>query len=463
MRNLSRLILAAFLLVAANGQSLLDAVRNSDRAAVQALLAKKVDVNAAQADGTTALHWAAYRDDLASADLLLKAGATVNAVTDVGITPLWNAAVNGSAEMTKVLLAAGADPNIAQSSGETPLMAAARTGNPDVVEQLLAKGANPDAQGTRKQTALMWAVSENHPEAVKVLLAHKANVQLRSEVWSMVMAVPPHGELSLNKAIPHGGETALMFAARDGDLESAKLLVAAGANVNDTDAWGVSATTLAAHSGFTDLVEFLLQKDANPNLDGAGFTALQVAIMRRDERMVKALLDHGADANAPLKTWTPTRRSSDDYHFDPAWVGTSPLWLAARFPQPGVMRLLIEHGADSLFVHHADWIASAGFGAAHRKENATTLLAALGAGSGVSWFDPPAAQREALALEAVKMLVEKGVDVNAKTDAGRTALDLAKGLRYNTVAAYLTEKGGIEGVPAPAGGRGGRAGGRGGR
>ena len=165
-------------------------------------------------------------------------------------------------------------------------MVAARSGYPDVVEQLLAKGANPNAHGTRGQTALMWAVSQKHPDVVKVLLAHHADIQLRSDVWSEVMAVPPHGYLRYNKAIPHGGETALMFAARVGDLDSAKLLVAAGANVNDADAWGVSATTLAAHSGFRDLVEFLLEKGADPNAAPNGFTALHEAVMRRDEKMV---------------------------------------------------------------------------------------------------------------------------------------------------------------------------------
>ena len=107
-----------------------------------------------------------------------------------------------------------------------------------------------NAHGARGQTALMWAVAQKHPDVVKVLLAHGADVQARSDVWSEVMAVPPHGYLAYNKAIPHGGETALMFAARVGDLASAKLLVAAGANVNDADAWGVSATVLAAHSGY---------------------------------------------------------------------------------------------------------------------------------------------------------------------------------------------------------------------
>ncbi len=122
----------------------------------------------------------------------------------------------------------------------------------------------------------MWAVSQKHPAVVKVLLSHHADLNLKSDVWTDVMAVPPHGYLPYNKAIPHGGETALMFAARVGDLDSAKLLVAAGAHVNDADAWGISATTLAAHSGFRDVVEFLL-KGADPNAAPNGFTALREA------------------------------------------------------------------------------------------------------------------------------------------------------------------------------------------
>jgi len=179
--------------------------------------------------------------------------------------------------------------------------------------------------------------------------------------------VPPHGYLGYNKAIPHGGETALMFAARVGDLDSARLLVAAGAHVNDADAWGVSTTILAAHSGFRDMVEFLLDKGADPNEAPAGFTALHEAVMRRDEEMATALLDHGADANAPLKTWTPTRRSSDDWNFEPMLVGATPYWLAARFTEPNIMRLLVKHGADSRFVLHSDYVAEQGFGQTPRK------------------------------------------------------------------------------------------------
>jgi ankyrin repeat protein len=456
---------SAMCLMAAGAGTLspVDAARNGDKVALRALLQKKADVNVTDADGSTALHWASYRDDVEGADLLIRAGAKVNAATDLGVTPLWPASENGSSAMVRRLLDAGANPNAALLAGETPLMVAARSGYPDVVEQLLAKGANPNAHGSRGQTALMWAVSQKHPDVVKVLLARHADLQLRSDTWTDVMAVPPHGYLPYNKAIPHGGETALMFAARVGDLASAKLLVDAGARVSDADAWGVSATTLAAHSGFRDMVEFLLDKGADPNAAPNGFTALHEAIMRRDEKMVKALLDHHADPNAPLRTWTPTRRSSEDFHFEPSLVGATPFWLAARFIEPNVMRLLAERGADPLFVLHVNWVASQGTGRQARTETSTALLAATGIGgdsgnrdsTGVAaWVQPARAEREALTLEAVKLAVEFGIDVNATSNDGRTALDGAKNLKYESVISFLAGKGAKPGTGGTGRGRG---------
>jgi ankyrin repeat protein len=433
-------IALSFCLLAAGGDlPLVDAARTGDAEAVHALVQKGANVNAAEGDGTTALHWAAHRDDLATVDILLRAGARVNAANDLGATPLWNASVNGNPALVARLLQAGADPNAALMLGETPLMVAARAGSAAVVEQLAAKGANVNARAARGQTALMWAVSQRHPDVVKVLLAHGADVQARSKTWSQVMAVPPHGMLEYNREIPHGGDTALLFAARVGDLESAKLLVAAGAKVGDADAWGVSATAYAAHSGFRDLVDFFLECGADPNAAAAGFSPLHAAVMRRDVRMAEALLDHGADANAPVRAWTPTRRSSKDYNFAPELVGATPFWLAARFSEPEMMRLLAKHGANPRVVHHADYHTEEG--ATHRIEDTDALMAAAGMGGGTPWVLVPRAEREALALETVKIAIELGADVHAVNPNGKTALDAAKAMKYESIVKYLVEQG----------------------
>ena len=406
---------------------------------------------AADGDGTTPLHRASYQDDVAQAQSLIRAGANVNAANDLGVTPLWLAAQNGSEKMVAALLAAGANPNLALLAGETPVMVAARAGKTLVVEQLLAKGANVNTRGARKQTALMWAASQKHPDVVKVLLAHGADLSLRSEKWSQVMAVPPHGYMPYNREIPAGDETALLFAARVGDLDSTRLLVAAGASVNDADAWGVSAVTLAAHAGYGDVVEFLLDKGADPNAMKAGFAPLHEAIMRRDEKTVGVLLAHGANANAPLQTWTPTRRSSEDWNFAPELVGATPFWLAARFTEPRVMAMLVKRGADPKFVHHGDrMVEGRGEAFQHRLDVTTPLMAAMGMGGGRAWVVVPRTERETLALETAKLAVELGIDVNAANTDGRTALDGAQTLKYESVVVFLKEHGAkASGKPAP--------------
>jgi ankyrin repeat protein len=423
---------------------LVDAARNADHEAVGRLLRAKADANQAEADGTTALHWASYRDDGASADLLIGAGANVNAANDLGATPLWAASLNGSSAMVRRLLAGGANPNAQLLLGETPLMVAARTGSPEVVRQLLESGAHVNARAARGQTALMWAVAQRHAAVVQVLLARGADVHARSDAWSQVMAVSPHSHPEYNRAIPHGGNTALMFAARVGDLSSAKALVESGANVNDVDAWGISALVLAVYSGFTDVAEFLLGQGADPNLSAAGFTALHEAIMRRDEPLVRTLLAHGASPHERLNTWTPTRRQSSDRHFEPELVGTTPFWLAARYTLPNVMRLLVERGADPLFVHRSDRVVDGRSGTAyeHHQEATTALMAAVGmGGGGPAWVPPERSQRESLALETVRLAVELGIDVNSANVDGHTALDAARSLKWETVAAFLVEKG----------------------
>ena len=350
---LASVLLAGSARAADRDLALIAAAKRGDAATVRTLVKQGIPVDAAEGDGSTALLWASYRDDGDAAGALLGAGANPNAANDLGATAIWAASLNGSLGMVQRLLDAGANPNLALAAGETPLMVASRAGSAAIVRALLDRGADVNAKGARGQTALMWAVAQKHAGAAGVLLAHGADVNARSSVWSQVMAVPPHGMPDYNRSIPHGGDTPLMFAARVGDLASARLLVAAGANVNDADAWTISAATLAAHSGFADLLEFLLERGADPDAAGPGFTALHEAIMRRDTRMAAALLARGANPNAPLQTWTPTRRSSRDWNFDPSLVGASPFWLAARFSDPAMMRLLLKHGADPRFVHHA--------------------------------------------------------------------------------------------------------------
>jgi len=440
--RLSMLIVLAIAAAAAAQErpAVIEAAKQADRAGLRVLVQQKANVNTAEGDGTTALHWAAYRDDIESVDLLIRAGANVNAANDLGATPLWNAGMNAGAPVTRRLLDAGANPNLALLAGETPLMVASRSGKADVVALLLAKRADANARASRQQTALMWAAAERHPEVVKLLVEHGADVHARSSEWQEMMAVPPHGLPQYNKIIPHGGDTALLFAARSGDLESARLLAGAGAHVNDADAWGVSATTMAAHAGFTDMVEWLLDHGADASAAGAGFAALHAAIMRRDTRMVSALLAHGADPNAPLKTWTPTRRSSRDFNFAPELVGATPFWLAARFNEPDVMRLLLKHGANAAFVHQGRYHNEEPVEPRTQVTNA--VMAATGMGGGVAWLQPDRAQRETLMLESVRLAADQGgVDLNAENSDGRTALDAARALKFERVAAFLIERG----------------------
>ena len=440
-------LLLLLLMGATDTPSLIGAVKNGDAATVRALIQQGANVNATEADGATALHWASYRDDLASADALIRAGANVNSANDLGATALWMASMNGSEAMVRRLLQAGANPNAKLLLGETPLMVAARSGHAGVVQLLVDARADVNTRATRNQTALMWAVAQKHPEVVRILIAGGADLHARSDSWTNVEAVPPHGQLEYNRAIPHGGDTALMFAARVGDLESARQLVAAGANVNDKDAWGVSALVLAAHSGFHSLVDFLLEGGADANAAEAGFSALHEAILRRDERMVTALLAHGADPNAPLRTWTPTRRSSKDWNFYPELVGATPYWLAARFNEPAVMRQLAERGADPKVVHRVEYIPDGPI-LKRKTEVTTTLMAATGmGGGGQAWVPPPRPEREALMLETVKLVVAAGVDVNAANPDGRTALDAATTLKFESVVKFLTENGAKRGKP----------------
>ena len=466
---------------ASMAEDVVEAARAGDGDLLRTLIQEGADVNAASGDGTTALHWASHRDDVESVRLLISAGGDVNAANDLGATPLWAASMNGSEVMVETLLAAGANPNASLLHGETPLMVASQSGNAAVVEMLLEHGADPNATGPRDQTALMWAVADRYPDVVAVLLEHGADVQARSEVWTQLMAHAEQSNPENNAWFEHGGNTALMFAARVGDLASARHLVAAGADVNDTNAWGVSTVAMAAYSNFrtfvaspafagggpfylggregfrsdqfTGLVEFLLEQGADPDLGAEKFTALHAAIMRRDDAAVDLLLEHDADPNLSLGTFIPIQRSSNlAFYFHRGWVGASPAWLAARFGTPYILRRLVERGADPSFVHRGIYYGNGFLGTAlgggifeDRIEDVTTLLmAAVGMSeTGRAWVYefPSTEEHEAEILEKARLLVELGVEVNAVNHEGVPAVVHAREEQFDSVVGFLVEAG----------------------
>jgi uncharacterized protein len=425
-------------LLAAAETPLVDAARTGDGIAVRTLLTARADVHQTSGDGSTALHWAAHRDDLDMADALLRAGARVNAATDLGATPLYLACTNHSAMMVSRLLEAGADPNLALPGGETPLMNCARTGDPAAVRALLARGARVDArESAHQQTALMWAAAERHPVALSALLAAKADVAARSLVYTQVVTsevTQRAGRESLNYTVRRGGSTALLFAARSGDDQSAKLLIDAGANPNDALADGMPALTLAAYSGHGETATVLLDRGADPNEAAIGFTALHAAVLRSDVALVRALLARGASPNAAMSRGTPMRRTSQDFDLPAALIPSTPYMLAARFLEPDILRALRERGADVR---------------ATMRDGTTALMLAAGVGSsatqdrrGVALIDGGRAASEDLVLRAVEALLEAGLSPGAANQAGDTALHAAATLGFSRVVSRLVVAGG---------------------
>ena len=459
---------------------LADAAKRADWATVRMLIQQGADITAPQGDGATALHWASYWDNPEIADLLIGEGADVNATNDLGVTPLWAASENGSLAMVETLLEAGADPNAALPFGETPLMTAARTGNADVVDRLLAKGAAVDADTEAgpygEQTALMWAVGQQHAAVVEVLLAHGANVHARSSVYTETIKTnPTYANFGL-QCVPRnecyitemerGGFTPLLFAARMGDLGSARLLVAAGADVNDLTPAGSSTLAVAALSGHGDVAALLLEHGADPNAAAGGYAPLHAAILHRDARLVEALLSAGADPDARVTASTRFTRDSTDFYFPPWFVDATAFWLAARYREADVMRLLARYGADPLVTHSPGYWTTDRERVASRRwveEGETTvLMAAVGLGgrdplwavdhrarvaeAGEADFlgrgpGSDQAEIEAATLEAVKVALELGVGVDGANARGQTAVSAALADGYKEVVDLLVSRG----------------------
>jgi len=418
-----------------------------------ALLDDGFDPNSMYGDGTAAIHWSSYHDNLEATEALIAAGSDINSTTDLGVTPLWLAAENGSASMTSLLLRAGADPTIALLSGETVVMTAAQSGNSDVLRELLAAGANPNVAVTREQTALMWAANRGNSNAVEALIEFGADVNARSLVREQYVKSEKEQDSSdeYKHWVQLGGNNALMFAARAGSLESARHLIEGGAEVNALNAFGISALILAVHSGNLDLVKLLIHHDADLDQDTAGHTALHVAVLRGNLGAVNVLIDAGADLESLVQKATPVRRQSTDYNFHDALIGSSPLWLAARFSEPEIMQALIDAGADVNTTNHMVYPAQRlGENYIVDEGKISLVMAAVGMGHRrlrISWWTPERRagrldrSREEFILDAVRTAVRAGASVNTTDIEGQSALTFARARGYETVVAYLQSTG----------------------
>lgn len=412
---------------------LVAAARARDLPALRTLLQSGAAVNGAQGDGATALHWAAHWDDGEAAGLLLGAGANPGAANDLGVTPLSLACLNASLPMVQRLLTAGADPDA--PAPVPPLVTCARTGNAAAVKALLDRKADVRAREPhRDQTALMTAVAEGHAEAVRVLIEAGSEIRARARVTRAVInrANPNDVLAAVVGEVSQGGSTPLLFAARQGDARIGALLLDAGADVNDITADGTSALTMAVHGNHTALATLLLDRGANPNIIGSGYAALHAAVLRGNGALVTALLARGANVNSRIRNGTATTRGSREYFLPDSLVGATPLVLAAKFLEPGILRTLLTKNADPTLA---------------LQDGTTALMAAAGVGSQTQLFDRRdriavlRGSDEAATREVMQVLLALPGDVNAANAAGDTALHGAARMNYPGVIRQLIDKG----------------------
>ena len=442
------LALAATVVQAANpavprDTRLIDAVKSGNSTAVATLLQKKVDVNTTEADGTTALHWAVRNDDATLVDRLIRAGANAKAQNRYGITPIALACENGSAPVVERLIKAGVSANTTGPLGETALHLCARTGKPDAVRMLLAHGASVDViENWRGQTPLMWAAADGHADAMKVLIEAGADVNARSSIiaWERQRTEEPR-----DKWLPPGGLTPLLFAAREGRVESARVLLDHRADINIVDPDRHTALILALSSGHFDVAGLLIERGADVNMeDKVGQTALYAAVdghtvpasnrpapKETDDVLssldvIKMLLARGAKVDAPLRAQLPFRTKLDRGGDGVLGAGTTPLIRAGKAADVPVIKMLLEKGANAK--------------AATRNGVTAVMMAANVNAREEDMTGRSKSQKEI--IEAITLLVAAGASVNGgETTQGRTALHGAALWGLTDVVKFLKERG----------------------
>ncbi|HEV8318008.1 MAG TPA: ankyrin repeat domain-containing protein [Vicinamibacterales bacterium] len=438
------LLMVAAAAAARGDVRLVEAARNRDVQQVRRLLNQHADVNVRSDDGATPLLWAAHWNDLETADLLIRAGADANAANDFRVTPLSLACTNASAALVELLLNVGANPDTPIATGETPLMTCAGSGSVDAVRMLIARGADVNAkQPSQSQTALMWAAAEHHPDVVATLITAGADL----------------------RAHTRRGFTALHFAAREGDLDTTRLLLAAGVNVdiqsepdasekeraridggggvaggNAEGSAGSTPLLVATVRGHVPLALFLLEQGADPNVADAGFTPLHWAAAAWESgvanpvygfvdpmsgipdrqaklQLVKALLAHRANPNQRM-----TQRAPGFAGGYTDTIGATPFLLASSIADVEMMRLLLAAGADPTLA---------------TRTNTTAVMAA----AGLNHTNGESPVTEEQALEAVRLLLELGVDANGVTSLGENALFGPAYRGWNVLLELLIRKG----------------------
>jgi len=432
---------------------LVDAVKSGNHDAIRTILKAHPDLNAREPDGTTALHWAVRADDLDAVGLLLRAGAQVNAVNRYGLSPLALAAANGSGPVVALLVDAGADVNATTPGGETVLMTAARTGSQDVVRLLLDRGADVSAREQEfGETALMWAAAENHPAVVRLLAGHGADLDARAKTLQFPNVKVDPATMVIT-AMPRGGLMPLMYAARQGSIESARALADLGARLNGTDPDGMSALVIAIINAHYDLAAMLADHGADPNVaDVTGMAAVYAAVdmhtldplvnrpapigntARAAVDLVQRLLAHGANPNATLNAPLLARQHNFG---DPALgAGATPLMRAARSGDVAMMEVLLAKGGN-VRQRMPNGMTPLLFAVSpSRRKPASEALAAaklcLDHGADVNERDASGSTALHLAVatsdDLVRSLVERGARLDIKDQLGRTPLDVAMGI-----------------------------------